>query len=120
MPAFMNTVSGTTPVILYVVKPMSKVRINQVMIYNADSANHVVTIAAAKLNADGSIDTNAMKPLLPGIPVAASALFNDQVPEAEVASSQTEIYAVVAYLDAAASTPVQVAVNIVPEEEWGR
>lgn len=92
--------SGTDPQQLWLVPTNKRVRITKIFIYNADSADHVVTIMRQNL-----IDSTT-KQLLPGIKVAAGStkiLTEDEIPAETVSSSPTIPYAVVAKLDAAVS-----------------
>lgn len=102
--------SDTTPQQLWVVPSGKRARITKIFIYNADSADHVVTISRLNL-----ID-NSTKQIMPGIKVAAGStkiLTEDEIPAESVSSSDTTLYAIVAALEAAVSSNnVQVQIEV--------
>ena len=110
------SLSGTTPVAIVVVPPLSKVKIKKIMAYNGDTADHRVQIGHAKVNPDGSIDATTFTQILPDLPVlAGQAIVEPNLPEAEAQSTKTTVRALVARLEAAVTSA---NVDIVVEYEF--
>lgn len=112
MPAsLLAHVSDTTPVELVKVKPLTRVRVKKVMVYNSDTAAHRVQIGFSTIKTDGTIDTTTFTQILPDIAVAAGETKVLDVPPAAVSSTKTALRAVTARIEAAAGAPVQVIIE---------
>jgi len=107
----LTDVSGTSPVVLVNAKPYyRKFVIKKLMIYNADSSDHVVTL--------GSYNTSTSTWVEDKIAVAVSAgefktLSSDELPQdfVETVDTSEGVMAWAVKLDASASTAVKVKVE---------
>lgn len=112
MPASQLVVlTGTAPVEVLKVKPLARAVVKRILAFNGDTADHRIQIGAARVNSDGTIDAGSFVQILPDIVVPAGGNFNDQVPPAAVSSTRSQIYAIAARLEAAASAPVTLVVE---------
>lgn len=107
----LKSLSGTSAVELWKVTINRRARITKVIIYNADSADHVVYL--------GKYDGTTSTQLLPGIKVATGAnviLTEDQIPAEYIYSTSDTQLSWAAWLDAAVtSTNVEIIIEV--EEE---
>ncbi len=104
----LKTVSGTDPVELWKVGINRSARITKVIIYNPDSADHVVYL--------GKYDGTTFTQLLPGIKVLAGetiVLGEDDIPAERVYSTSSTQYSWAAKLEASvASNNVEVSIEV--------
>lgn len=106
------SLTGTTPVEVYKLKPGTRIKIVRVAAFNSDAAAHRVQIGYSPINPDGTIDTATFTQILPDIPVGAGALVaEDRIPRASVESTATALTALTARLEAAAGAPVDIVVE---------
>ena len=107
----LKTLSGTDPTELWKVTIDRSARLTKVIIYNADSADHIVYL--------GSYDGTTATQLLPGIVVSAGSnvtLKEEELPAVSVYSDSDTQRSWAAWLDAAV-TANNVEINIEVEEE---
>ena len=110
------SLTGTTPVLVAIVKPLTKARIKKVMAYNSDTSNHRVQIGSCDVKPDGTIDPATFKQVLPDIVVLADQTIVVEPPQAEVASTRDKLRAITAKLEASASSGTSVDIVVEWEE----
>jgi hypothetical protein len=103
--------SGTTPTQLWVVPTNRKARITKIMIYNADTADHVVTLY--KVNVADPTDSAQILPSIPVPTGQLKTLTEDEIPDEWVSSTSNTVYMIAAAIDAAVTANnVQIIIEV--------
>ena len=109
------SVSGTTPVTAVVIPVLRKARLTKVVIYNADTIDHVVYVVYGKIDLS-TMSFNEEGSAYPGIVVRAGQnviLDEKDIPALYVESTKDEVRAFAVKLgEAVSSNNVQVQIEI--------
>lgn len=104
--------ADTTPQELFKVKPLSRVRVKKVMVFNSDTASHRVQLGYSPVKPDGTIDTTSFTQLLPDIVAPPGQTVILEVPPATVSSTDKSLNALTARIEVATTAPVLVVAEL--------